>query len=55
MVKQQRNTLQQGEFPLPKYVRETLNKHNIPFPSSLGDGTGVRLLALQAHNYPDID
>ena len=55
MVKQQRNTLQQGEFPLPRYVRETLNKHNIPFPSSLGDGTGVRLLALQAHNYPDID
>lgn len=47
--------IQQGEFPLPKYVRETLNKHNIPFPSSLGDGTGVRLLALQAHNYPDID
>ena len=55
MVKQQRNTLQQGEFPLPKYVRETLNKHKIPLPSSLGDGTGVRLLALQAHNYPDID
>lgn len=55
MVKQQRNTLQQGEFPLPTYVRETLNKHNIPFPSSLGDGTGVRLLALQAHNYSDID
>ena len=55
MVKQQRNTLQQGEFPLPRYVRETLDKHNIPFPSSLGDGTGVRLLALQAHNYPDID
>ena len=55
MVKQQRNTLQQGEFPLPKYVRETLDKHNIPLPSPLGDGTGVRLLALQAHNYPDID
>ena len=55
MVKQQRNTLQQGEFPLPKYVQETLDKHNIPFPSPLGDGTGVRLLALQAHNYPDID
>ena len=55
MVKQQRNTLQQGEFPLPRYVRETLNKHNIPLPSPLGDGTGVRLLALQAHNYPDID
>ena len=47
--------IQQGEFPLPRYVRETLNKHNIPLPSSLGDGTGVRLLALQAHNYPDID
>ena len=55
MVKLQRNTLQQGEFPLPKYVRETLDKHNIPLPSPLGDGTGVRLLALQAHNYPDID
>ena len=55
MVKQQRNTLQQGEFPLPKYVREALDKHNIPLPSPLGDGTGVRLLALQAHNYPDID
>ena len=55
MVKQQRNTLQQGEFPLPRYVRETLDKHNIPLPSPLGDGTGVRLLALQAHNYPDID
>ena len=55
MVKQQRDTLQQGEFPLPRYVRETLNKHNIPLPSPLGDGTGVRLLALQAHNYPDID
>ena len=55
MVKQQRNTLQQGEFPLPKYVRETLDKHNIPLPSPLGDGTGVRPLALQAHNYPDID
>ena len=55
MVKQQRNTLQQGEFPLPRYVRETLNKHNIPLPSPLGDDTGVRLLALQAHNYPDID
>ena len=55
MVKQQRNTLQQGEFPLPKYVRETLDKHNIPLPSPFGDGTGVRLLALQAHNYPDID
>ncbi len=47
--------IQQGEFPLPKYVRETLDKHNIPLPSPLGDGTGVRLLALQAHNYPDID
>ena len=47
--------IQQGEFPLPRYVRETLNKHNIPLPSPLGDGTGVRLLALQAHNYPDID
>ena len=55
MVKQQRNTLQQGEFPLPKYVREALDKHNIPLPSPLGDATGVRLLALQAHNYPDID
>lgn len=55
MVKQQRNTLQQGEFPLPRYVQETLDKHNIPLPSPLGDGTGVRLLALQAHNYPDID
>lgn len=55
MVKQQRNTLQQGEFPLPKYVREALDKYNIPLPSPLGDGTGVRLLALQAHNYPDID
>ena len=55
MVKQQRNTLQQGEFPLPKYVRETLDKHNIPLPSPLGDGTGVRLLAHQAHDYPDID
>lgn len=47
--------IQQGKFPLPKYVRETLDKHNIPLPSPLGDGTGVRLLALQAHNYPDID
>ena len=47
--------LQQGEFPLPRYVQETLDKHNIPLPSPLGDGTGVRLLALQAHNYPDID
>lgn len=47
--------IQQGEFPLPKYVREALDKHNIPLPSPLGDGTGVRLLALQAHNYPDID
>ena len=47
--------IQQGEFPLPKYVQETLDKHNIPLPSPLGDGTGVRLLALQAHNYPDID
>ena len=55
MVKQQKNTLQQGEFPLPRYVQETLDKHNIPLPSPLGDGTGVRLLALQAHSYPDID
>ena len=55
MAKQQRNTLQQGEFPLPRYVREALDKHNIPLPSPFGDGTGVRLLALQAHNYPDID
>lgn len=47
--------IQQGEFPLPKYVREALDKHNIPLPSLLGDATGVRLLALQAHNYPDID
>ena len=47
--------IQQGEFPLPKYVQETLDKHNIPLPSPLGDGTGVRLFALQAHNYPDID
>lgn len=51
----QKNDISHSELPLPKYVRDVLSKHNISLPSPLGEGTGVRLLALQSHRYPDID
>lgn len=51
----QKNDISHSELPLPKYVRDVLSKHNISLPSPLGEGAGVRLLALQSHRYPDID
>ena len=59
MVKKQGDSLQQEEFPLPKYVQETLSKHNISFSPTFGMGKveGVLLdtLAFQSHRYPDVD
>ena len=59
MVKKQGDSLQQEEFPLPKYVQETLSKHNISLSPTLGMGKveGVLLdtLAFQSHRYPDVD
>lgn len=51
----QKNDISHSELPLPRYVRDVLSKHNISLPSPLGEGAGVRLLALQSHRYPDID
>ena len=59
MVKKQGDSLQQEEFPLPKYVQDTLSKHNISFSPTFGMGKveGVLLdtLAFQSHRYPDVD
>ena len=38
MVKKQGDSLQQEEFPLPKYVQETLSKHNISLSPTFGMG-----------------
>lgn len=47
MVKKQGDSLQQEEFPLPKYVQETLSKHNISLsPTSEWAGWKVRYLIL---------
>ena len=51
----QKNDISHSELLLPRYVRDVLSKHNISLPSPLGEGAGVRLLALQSHRYPDID
>ena len=51
----QKKDISHSELPLPRYVRDVLSKHNISLPSPLGEGAGVRLLALQSHRYPDID
>ena len=51
----QKNDISHSELPLPKYVQDVLSKHNISLPSPLGEGAGVRLLALQSRRYPDID
>ena len=44
-----------SEQLLPRYVRDVLSRHDISLPSPFGEGSGVRLLALQAPRYPDID
>ena len=51
----QKNDISHSELLLPRYVRDVLSEHNISLPSPLGEGLGVRLLALQSHRYPDID
>ena len=51
----QKSNIGYSELPLPRYVRGVLSEHNISLPSPLGEGAGVRLLALQSHRYPDID
>ena len=51
----QKTNIGHSELPLPRYVRDVLSEHNISLPSPLGEGAGVRLLALQSHRYPDID
>ena len=51
----QKSNIGHSELPLPRYVRDVLSKYNISLPSPLGEGVGVRLLALQSHRYPDID
>lgn len=59
MVKQQGDSIQQEEFPLPKYVQETLSKHNISLSPTLGmgkvEGALLDTLAFQSHRYPDVD
>mgnify|MGYP001789806484 CR=1 FL=1 len=59
MVKKQGDSLQQEEFPLPKYVQETLSKHNISLSPTLGmgkvEGALLDTLAFQSHRYPDVD
>ncbi|EGC85651.1 hypothetical protein HMPREF9303_2689 [Prevotella denticola CRIS 18C-A] len=44
-----------SEQLLPRYVQDVLSRHDISLPSPFGEGSGVRLLALQAPRYPDID
>lgn len=51
----QTDKMKRREPPLPRYVRDVLGKYNISLPSPLGEGAGVRLLALQSRRYPDID
>ena len=59
MVKKQGDSLQQEEFPLPKYVQETLSKHNISLSPTFGmgkvEGALLDTLAFQSHRYPDVD
>ena len=59
MVKKQGDSLQQEEFPLPKYVQETLSKHNISLSPTFGmgkvEGSLLDTLAFQTHRYPDVD
>ena len=51
----QKDEKRPSEQLLPRYVQDVLSRHDISLPSPFGEGPGVRLLALQAPRYPDID
>ena len=51
----QKDEKRPSEQLLPRYVQDVLSRHDISLPSPFGEGSGVRLLALQAPRYPDID